>query len=75
MGSNPRKTADLVAFTEEILNENLIFFEQCVWGHKLDVLLLSALKLFLSILSNVKTKQKCFYSLHITRSKVYGAQV
>ena len=41
-------------------------------AHKLDVLFLSALKLFLSILSNVETKQKCFFSLHITRSKVYG---
>ena len=27
-----QKTADLVTFTEEILNGKLHFFVQCVWG-------------------------------------------
>ena len=37
MGSNPQDTADLVTFTEEILNEKLQFFVQ--WAlHALNTL-------------------------------------
>ena len=41
MGSNPQDTADLVTFTEEILNEKLRFFAQ--WAlHALNTLSLDS---------------------------------